>query len=97
MISAILKLLGFKNGWEDFEKEVEKEKFKNTLNWFKTNLSIDKYDKDNKNLIFAKAFKDHPLYAKPRLTIESEKPREKLKGAIKKFRKQIAEAKKVLK
>ena len=47
--------------------------------------------------VSAKAFKDHPLYAKPRLTIESEKPREKLKEAIKKFRKQIAEAKKALK
>jgi hypothetical protein len=64
MISAILKLLGFKNGWEDFEKEVEKEKFKYTLNWFKTNLSIDKlFDKDNKNLIFAKAFKDQKIQA----------------------------------
>ena len=47
--------------------------------------------------VSAKAFKDHPLYAKPRLIIESEKPREKLKEAIKKFRKQIAEAKKALK
>ncbi len=47
--------------------------------------------------VSAKAFKDHPLYSKPRIIIESEKPREKLKEAIKKFRKQISEVKKVLK
>ncbi len=47
--------------------------------------------------VSAKAFKDHPLYAKPRLIVISENPREKLKEAIKKFRKQISEVKKVLK
>ena len=64
LVGSVLKLFGFKNWWEDFEKEVEKEKFKNTLNWFKTNLSINKlFDKDNKNLIFAKAFKNKKIQA----------------------------------
>ena len=47
--------------------------------------------------VSAKAFKDHPLFAKPRLIVESENPKEKLKEAIKKFRKQISEVKKALK
>ena len=47
--------------------------------------------------VSAKAFKDHPLYSKPRLIIQCKDPKEKLKEAIKKFRKQVSEVKKALK
>ena len=44
----------------------------------------------------AKAYKDHPLFEKPRLIIQGKNPREILKESIKEFRKEITTIKKSL-
>jgi len=61
LFNIILKLLGFKNWWGDFEKEAEK-KFHYVTDWFKTTLTIENlFKENNKNLVFTKYFKKHKV------------------------------------
>ena len=53
LFDDVLKLLWFDNGWDDFEKNVEKNKFKNVIQYFKNKLDIKNIKKDEDSIFYA--------------------------------------------
>jgi len=62
IINVFLELLWFKNGWDDFAKEVKEREFKNILEYLKKACSLNeiKKEKNNKNpSLFFEGFKNN--------------------------------------